>query len=290
MRTSSRVALTLALAFALTARIPQLGWSQTYGEAQAPAAANSKASTEKGADSTAPGEGSASLRAGTRIATQLESTVDARTAKPGDDVTARVTKNVKQDGQVVVHKGDRLIGHITDVQVDQSAEGGSRMAITFDRLTSGEATSQLNTVVTSMSSAGGLVNGQESLMSEPMPTAVGGGGGGTVRSGGSMLGSAVGSLGSSATGTARTTLGGTTGALGSTAGKVGATGGASGAGNSAAGVVAPLRSVRLNSEAQGNGQAGTSSVLSARRGDLRLDSGTNMEFRVSGQAESEATK
>ena len=103
-------------------------------------------------------------------------------------------------------------------------------------------------------------------------------------------GSAVGSLGSTATGTAGTTLGGTTGALGSTVGKVGATGGASGASNSAAGVVAPLRSVRLNSEAQGNGQAGTSSVLSTRRGDLRLDSGTNMEFRVSGQAESEATK
>src|SRR6266849_4726248 len=56
------------------------------------------------------------LQSGTQLAAQLENTLDARHAKAGESVVLKTTQAVKQDGEVVVPKGARLIGHVTDVQ------------------------------------------------------------------------------------------------------------------------------------------------------------------------------
>lgn len=61
---------------------------------------------------TALAQTDSAVRAGTQINAELQSTVDARTAKPNDQVVARVTKDVKQNGRTVVHKGDRLGGTV----------------------------------------------------------------------------------------------------------------------------------------------------------------------------------
>ena len=113
----------------------------------------------------------ANVRAGTKIAAQLESAVDVRTAKPGQEVTARVTKDVKQDGQVVIHKGDRLVGRVTSVEVSDKANAGSRMSVDFDRVASVQTTSQLNAVVTSVFSARGGTASEEPMPAEPTMTA-----------------------------------------------------------------------------------------------------------------------
>src|SRR3982074_2023965 len=55
------------------------------------------------------------LQSGTQLAAQLENTLDARRAKPGDRVVLKTVQAVKQNGHVVVPKGAQLIGHVTDV-------------------------------------------------------------------------------------------------------------------------------------------------------------------------------
>lgn len=274
--------LWMFLGLMVAISLPQLGQSQTapVAEAQAASSSEAMASTKNSATN---------VRAGTKIAAELSSTVDARTAKPRDKVEARVTKNLKQNGRIVINKGDRLVGHITEVQAGSTADAGSRMAIAFDQLVSGESTSQLNAVMTSVLSTPNEESapGQDMMGLEPMP--VGGparsggsrgpGGGGlsspvnsTVNAAGSTVGPEARGVGTAA-GTTRdaTTSAATRGSLGSSTGTTLAT---------------PIRDIRVQSESHAEQGTSTTSVLSTRHGNLRLESGTRMQFRVAAQAES----
>ena len=131
----------------------------------------------------------------------LQIFVDARTAKPGQEVTARVTKDVKQDGRVVLHKGDRLVGRITSVEASDKANAGSRISVDFDRMASGQTTSQLNTVVTSVLSARGGSASEEPTpagpaMTAPPPSMGGGSSGGGGGLGGGLAGGLTSTVGS----------------------------------------------------------------------------------------------
>jgi hypothetical protein len=226
----------------------------------------------------------ADVNSGTKVAAELTSALDARTAKPGDEVIAKVTKDVKQDGRTVIHKGDRLVGHVTEVQGGAAANAGSRLAVTFDQLQSGSSTFQLNSVLSSVFSARSEEGAQGGAA--PMPAISPGPSRSSGSSGGGLLGGATSSVGS--------TVNSTVGAAGSAGGVVGGAAGvahSSTAGSSGrGGLVAPLSSIRVRSDAQGSQDAGVNSVLSARHGDVRLESGTRMEFRVTGTAETRAGK
>ena len=173
-RTLSCVALVTGLA--------QLGWSAPHS----PEAAQASASSAARAVSSSAGEAStrgqsAEIRNGTKISAQLMSNVNARTAKPGDKVAARVTKNVKQHGRIVVHKGDKIIGHITSVKTAANGKADSALGVRFDQLVSGHSTTQLNTVLTSILSVPGFGSGGPAPMqppSMPAPVAAPAGGGG----------------------------------------------------------------------------------------------------------------
>jgi hypothetical protein len=239
----------------------------------------------------------ASIRSGTKLTAELESTVDAGTAKPGDEVTARVTKDVKQDGKVVIRKGDRLKGRVTEVQSSAASEAGSKISAAFDRVLRGDAEHHLNAVVTSVVSTPAEKRApeprtdREPMTAPPVPR-----GGGASASGGllggvaSTVGGTAGSVGSGvsattsgaigAAGSAAQTAGGSVNAASETA--IGAT--------TSAAVATPRRAIRLDSQANAQGNAGVNSVLSTREGNLRLESGTRMEFRVEGEAKAQAKK
>ncbi len=257
------------------------------GQSKASAGAAGSAASSSQADASA-GNRTADVRAGQKIDAQLVSTVDARTAKLGQEVVARVTKDVKQNGRVVVHKGDRLVGHVTDVQAAATSKSESHLGIVFNQLVTGESTASLNAVVVSMLSVQQRSNSQAEAMAmpEPMPVIMPPGGvGRATGGGGGLIGGAAAATGSVA-GTAGTAVGG---AAGSTLGQVGATAGAATRGSvasaSQAGLATPISAIRLHSEVSGQQQTGTTSVLSTRHGNLRLDSGTEMKFQVAGGAE-----
>lgn len=245
----------------------------------------------------------AAVKAGTKVKAELESAVDTRTAKPGDEVTARVTKDVKQEGKTVVRKGDRLKGRITDVKTPQakgegkaSADAGSRVAVVFDQLVQGESTSQLNAVLTTVLSTPSERRArqeqgmrEEPMMAAPSPAPAPSGGsasgnGGLVGGVGSTVGSVAGVAGQ-ATGAVAGTADSTLGGAGST---LGAATDTTLGGSLGAVVATPAKAIRLDSQAHAQNQTGASSVLSTREGHLRLDSGTQLEFRVASQAEKQA--
>jgi len=267
----------------MMAGVVQFGWSATPAPGQTRATANSAASAASSTAAAASTNGrSAAIKNGTKIKAELVSSVDARKAKEGDKVVARVTKNVKQHGKVVVHKGDRLVGHVTSVKNSLKGKAGSSLGVRFDQLVQGNSTTQLNTVLTSVLAARGQAQGSGSMAAPSMPAPVAppvGGGGGLLGGAGGAVGSTVGST----VGVAGSTLGQAGGAVGATAqNTLGA--------NSNLGLSTPVRQIHIGSSASASSSAGTSSMLSTRKGNLRLASGTRMKFRVAADSSVRASR
>ncbi|HKS96577.1 MAG TPA: hypothetical protein VJV74_10665, partial [Terriglobia bacterium] len=306
------------LALALAA-IGPTAHGQTASPANYPSTAQSRSSAQgsseqSGALNTKPVD----VAEGTKVSAALVSSVDARTAKPGDQVVARVSKNVKEHGRTVIKKGDELVGHVTQVQAAGAANAGSSLNVTFDRLVQGGTTSQLNAVINSIVSTPSEQRAEQQQMAQseaPLPAggpvmARGGGGGGVLGSGrassggggllggvGSTVNSTVNAAGSAtgsvANGTVGSTVNSATGAAASATGNVAGTAagtlnanGRGGLSNATSALIAtPRHAIHLDTQAAGSQQTGASSVLSTRKGDLALEQGTQVQFRVVGSAD-----
>jgi hypothetical protein len=66
---------------------------------------------------------------------ELTRSVDAKKAKPGDPVEAKLTQDVKSEGKVVLHRGARLEGHVSEVTSRSKENPESRLGIVFDKAT-----------------------------------------------------------------------------------------------------------------------------------------------------------
>jgi hypothetical protein len=134
---------TIAVAGALLAG----GSAHGQAGAQANASASGSASTQggtpgaqalgKGAASSSAsaraGQNSASLSSGTAVNAALSQPIDAKKNKPGDAVTARTTEATKSEGKVVIPKGSKLVGHVTEAKARTKAESESAVGIVFDK-------------------------------------------------------------------------------------------------------------------------------------------------------------
>jgi hypothetical protein len=75
---------------------------------------------------------SSQLAPGNTIPVMLEKWVDARKNKVGDEVLVKTTENVKSDGQVVIPRGSKIIGHVTVAQARTKEQPVSAVGIFFD--------------------------------------------------------------------------------------------------------------------------------------------------------------
>jgi hypothetical protein len=67
------------------------------------------------------------------IPVQLTKTIDAKKAKPGDEIVAKVTMDLKTNsGEVIVPKDTKVTGHITEAQARNKEQKESQVAIAFD--------------------------------------------------------------------------------------------------------------------------------------------------------------
>jgi hypothetical protein len=73
------------------------------------------------------------IASGSVIPVYLSKTVDAKKAKVGDEVEAKVTQDLKKDGTVIVAKDTKVMGHVTESQARTKDQKESKMAIAFDR-------------------------------------------------------------------------------------------------------------------------------------------------------------
>jgi hypothetical protein len=70
---------------------------------------------------------------GSVIPVQITKTIDAKKVKPGDEVLALVTEDLKsQNGQIVVPKNTKITGKVTEAQARNKQEKESQVGIAFD--------------------------------------------------------------------------------------------------------------------------------------------------------------
>ena len=249
-------------------------------------ASGSASSSASSSTSAQAGQNSVNLSTGTTIEAALSSAVDARKNKEGDQVVARTTQAVKSDGQVVIPKGSRLVGHVTQAKAKAKGESQSALGIVFDRavLKNGQEV-PLHVVIQALAAAEASASTPVGA-ADTMDSAAGSGRAGS--SGGGMVGgvgSTVGSTAGAVTSTAGAAGSAATGAVGATANTAASTTGAAGRGAAAAltssstGVIG-LQGLALNSDVSSATQG---SLIVSSTKNVHLDSGTRMVLRVAAQ-------
>lgn len=86
-----------------------------------------------GRDLAQGSEQSVPFARGTALHAELDTPVDSKKAKTGDAVNAHVTEAVKANGQTVIPKNTRLVGHVTQARARAKGDAGSALAIVFDK-------------------------------------------------------------------------------------------------------------------------------------------------------------
>jgi hypothetical protein len=233
------------------------------------------------------GDASAILSSGATLQAELTKSVDAKKAKSGDEVTAKLTQDVKSNGKVVLRKGSKLVGHVTEAQAKDKQNTESKLGIVFDKaMVKGGQEVSFNGVIQALAPPvqGTLSAGGDETGNIEGGSRGNGGMGGGARTSGGPLGGAV----AGATSTTESVAGGVTNTAGSVAnstvgGAVNNTAGAAvnGTFNSAAHGVVGMPGLALNTAAAGSAQG---SVISSASRNVKLDSGTQMVLQVTGSA------
>ena len=97
--------------------------------------AQTAASAPASSSQAGAGETSAGLSGRTALQVELTHNIDAKKAKPGDPVEAKLTQDIKSEGKVVLHRGARLVGHVSEAKATSRENPESRLGIVFDKVT-----------------------------------------------------------------------------------------------------------------------------------------------------------
>lgn len=279
--------------------------AQTSASAQAGASAQSQSSVQankSGAQASGSGSGSASatgnagnnsanISNGTNVDATLTKSLDAKQCKPGDQVEARAAQDVKQDGKVVLKKGTRLVGHVTQAQARANGQTQSQLGILFDHavMKNGQEmpfNASIQALAAAQSAAAASAGADDMMASGSGMGAMQG----TARSGGGLAGGIASTAGATAGATAGTvmntassvpaTAGGT---LNTAAHSTGAVGGLTSSGRLASNSngVFGLQGLSIDSAASSATQG--SMIVSSTK-NVHLDSGTQLLLRTTGQA------
>ncbi len=102
---------------------------------QKPATSPSTGS-ETASASSAPqrNDGANGIPAGTIIPVALSKSVDAKKAKPGDKIEARITMDLLSNGKIVIPRDTKVIGHVTEAKPRTKESPDSRVGMSFDHI------------------------------------------------------------------------------------------------------------------------------------------------------------
>ena len=74
------------------------------------------------------------IAAGVIIPAELNKSIDAKKAKPGDPVEAKTSQDLLSNGQIVIPRGTRITGHITAAKPHEKSDPASSVGIAFDQI------------------------------------------------------------------------------------------------------------------------------------------------------------
>jgi len=217
---------------------------------------------------------SISIEAGTRLAAELQKSIDVRNARVGDQILLKTVERLKSQGRTIVPKGARLLGHVTEIERRSSTGRVSRLTMVFERLQNGPLNMPITATILSVASnstnhlgsEGSLEAGSAGASSIMQPAS----------SSGSQNRGLLGGVSGAVPGVVNTTssvvgdvVGATTAAAGST---TNSTGGSSSA-------LSPLSRVVISDSSSTS--ADGASTLSLRGENLRLEQGTRFNLVIS---------
>jgi hypothetical protein len=271
--------------------------AQTSASAQAGASGQSQTSTQtttSGSQASGNASGSTSTSAssntgttqipsGTKIDATLTHSLDAKTNKPGDRVEAVTARDVKQDGKVVLKRGSRLIGHVTEAQARTKDNAQSQLGIVFDHaMTAKGETVPLSATIQALAAAHTATEAQDDFISSG---GVAGGTSGATNSRGTLSGvtSTVGATAGSVANTPNLATGTAEGTLANATKSEGAVGGLTSTGRLASNSsgVFGIQGLSLNSATS---SATTGSLIVSPTKSVHLENGTQMLLSVTGSA------
>jgi hypothetical protein len=116
----------------LMAQTPETTPSESMPSRSQPPAAVQPAppTAAPSANTAAP---TSAIAPGSVLPVQLTKSVDAKKAKKGDEVVAKVTQDLRNNaGTVVVPKDTKIVGHVTEAEARSKEQKESQVAIAFD--------------------------------------------------------------------------------------------------------------------------------------------------------------
>jgi hypothetical protein len=272
-------------------------------DAQGTAAGSATAEGGRGSAYAGANSSTAAMAHMRPVTGELQSKLDSKTARVGQPVVLKTTEKTKTADGIVIPRGSRLIGHVTEVQAHARGHQQSSLGIAFDRaeLKNGQSFA-IHSVIESVGpSAAALeaasMENQDAFAGPAGGMAAGGamsGGAGVGRVGGGVLGGGGGMVGGAASNVGRvgsglsSTAGGAANAggnaLDATGNLAGNASGNLGRGlNGSAGAVGALGvhattipGVMLDS----NAVAGASGMFTAAKQNIHFDGGTRMVLGV----------
>lgn len=265
----------LVLALSLSAFGQKQKQQPDSGSSSKVSGRSSSSSSANGSVTSMPGM----IAAGTNLEAQLQSMVDVKKSKVGDPVVLKTTQAIKQNGEVIVPKGSKLIGRITEVKQKTKDNATSKVGMVFERLQGKDLDVPINASIVSVATAqvnaaaGDLfatdLSGSSSTSGRASSggRSSGGGGGGLLGGVGSTVGgvvntttSTVGQVAGTATSTVGSTVGQTTGTLGRT-----------------------VNGLQISQSASGS--AASSSTISSQGKDVKIEKGATFQLRLDGSVQ-----
>lgn len=120
--------------------VPQASQAPTPAPTQAPQTSQPATSPQPGGTQAQPA-GAKKIAPGSVIPVQLTKTVDAKKAKTGDEVVAKVTQDMKTStGELLVPKDTKVFGKVTEAQPRSKDQKESQLAIAFDHAVTKDGT------------------------------------------------------------------------------------------------------------------------------------------------------
>lgn len=115
---------TLFVSLSVIAQVDPSG----RGNAKPEANVDAKSSTKGNANSKSP-----TLPNGITFHAELTKSLETTKAKVGDLVNAKITEELS-DGTIQIHKGSKLVGHVTKAQAYTKQNGEASLTIAFDKV------------------------------------------------------------------------------------------------------------------------------------------------------------
>lgn len=191
-----------------------------------------------------------------RLDAQLQSTLDVKSAKVGDQVVLKTTKAVKQNGETVIQKGSMLYGRVTEVQQRTSANAASKIGMAFDRIEGKDLSAPISASIISITNVAARAAVDDAFSSDiagssqtsTRTTSSRSSGGGLLGGVGNTVGGVVNTTtqtAGSVVGTAGSTVGNTTGTVGRTLGGIQISNSTAAAANSSTTLSSPNKNLRI---------------------------------------------